>query len=98
MLSNALTRDCDLQPPAHHLCQQLRRPTRARNAKVARGALQAGVQELLDRWGDGRRPTGVGFFQQPALPIRHEAFQPAPHGIITLACQLGNFCHGVTIR
>jgi hypothetical protein len=98
MLSNALTRHFDFQSLTHDLRQQLGRPTRARNAKPAWGALQTGRQELLSRRGDGGRSASVGFFQQSTPPLRDEPFQPAPHGIRALASQLSNFGHGVAIR
>jgi hypothetical protein len=98
MLTNALTRHFDFQSPTHNLRQQLGCPTRARNAKLARGALQTARQKLLSRRGDGGRSAGVEFFQQSTPPLRDEPFQPAPHGIRALASQLSNFGHGVTIR
>jgi hypothetical protein len=98
MLSNALTRYFDLQSPPHDLRQQLGRPTWARNAELAWGALQTCRQELLSRWSDGGRSARMGFFQQSTPPLRDEPFQPAPDGIRALASQFSNFGHGVTIR
>jgi len=93
MLTNAFSRYRNLQLAPHHLRQQDRRPSRARNAKVTRRALQALRQELLHCWADGGWSARARSFQQTLPALIEKASQPAPHGIVALVNDVRDLCH-----
>jgi hypothetical protein len=98
MLSNTLGCHIDFQSPPRQLRQQVGCPSRTRQAKVSRRAVQAFQQELLRGWGNDGWPARARGFQQSTPAVIEKTLQPVAHGIIALTRDASDLSHRMTIR